>query len=295
MSKKLELNTGQKFNHWTVMQEDIPNKNGRRYLCQCDCGDIHSLNLQALIEGRTKCCKKCNFEDLTGKRFGRLTVIERTDNKQNRITWRCICDCGNEVLVISKSLKNNNTKSCGCLNAELAKIRATKYNNYNLNNEYGIGYDSLNNKFYFDLEDYNKLKKYYWYKANDGYIIAHYNDDTYIKMHNLVISFDSKYEVDHKNGLRYDNRKINLRPATSSQQKFNQKLSKANKSGVKGVYWDNTKQKWCAKLECYHKVVCCKTFEKFNDAVEYRKIAEDKYFKEFKRLEKDLYNGVDSR
>lgn len=55
--------------------------------------------------------------DLTGKRYGRLTVIERgpdADTKRNRIRWKCICDCGNKVMVRPGDLKRGNTKSCGC-------------------------------------------------------------------------------------------------------------------------------------------------------------------------------------
>lgn len=56
-----------------------------------------------------------NFEDLTGKRFGKLTVISRAENIGVKTAWNCVCDCGKSVVVISNSLKTGNTKSCGCL------------------------------------------------------------------------------------------------------------------------------------------------------------------------------------
>ena len=59
------------------------------------------------------------FEDLTGQKFGRLLVVDRAPNKNGRTCWNCICDCGTSVAVISKSLKDGNTKSCGCLHREL--------------------------------------------------------------------------------------------------------------------------------------------------------------------------------
>ena len=58
------------------------------------------------------------FQDLTGMTFGRLTVIERAENKNGHIAWRCKCSCGNECIVFGVNLKNGNTQSCGCLMRE---------------------------------------------------------------------------------------------------------------------------------------------------------------------------------
>lgn len=60
-----------------------------------------------------------NFKDITGEKFGRLTVIKRVENrKQNNgrsvVQWLCRCDCGNEVKVTGDGLKNG-TQSCGCI------------------------------------------------------------------------------------------------------------------------------------------------------------------------------------
>ena len=63
------------------------------------------------------------FIDLTGKKFGRLTVIERAKNKGKSTMWLCKCDCGNETIVNGSSLKKDLTKSCGCLNIELLRKR----------------------------------------------------------------------------------------------------------------------------------------------------------------------------
>lgn len=56
--------------------------------------------------------------DLTNQRFGRLTVIKPAPNKNGRTAWHCKCDCGNNLIVITKSLRDGNTKSCGCLHKE---------------------------------------------------------------------------------------------------------------------------------------------------------------------------------
>lgn len=54
--------------------------------------------------------------DLTGKKFGKLTVICRVENnKHGQPQWKCICDCGNETIVVGQKLRKGITKSCGCL------------------------------------------------------------------------------------------------------------------------------------------------------------------------------------
>ncbi|WP_049041837.1 hypothetical protein [Clostridium sporogenes] len=62
--------------------------------------------------------------DLTGKKFERLTVLERAGiSKNGHITWKCKCDCGNETIVDGSSLRGGNTKSCGCLAIEKSTER----------------------------------------------------------------------------------------------------------------------------------------------------------------------------
>lgn len=62
--------------------------------------------------------------DITGQKFGRLTVVEKVGSKKGEgVLWRCKCDCGGEVEVTGKKLRNGNTKSCGCIAKELLVAR----------------------------------------------------------------------------------------------------------------------------------------------------------------------------
>ncbi len=61
-----------------------------------------------------------NFKDLTGQRFGRLTVIEYSHTHGKRAYWKCRCDCGNYSVAMGKNLLSGKTKSCGCLMRERA-------------------------------------------------------------------------------------------------------------------------------------------------------------------------------
>jgi hypothetical protein len=59
------------------------------------------------------------FIDLTGKRFGKLTVLEYTNERRNgSVMWLCKCDCGNTKLIRQQNLTKGNTVSCGCFRKE---------------------------------------------------------------------------------------------------------------------------------------------------------------------------------
>lgn len=53
--------------------------------------------------------------DLSGQKFGRLTVLKRAENKGKQTAWTCKCDCGNTTVVSACNLKSGHTHSCGCL------------------------------------------------------------------------------------------------------------------------------------------------------------------------------------
>lgn len=69
------------------------------------------------------------FEDLTGRVFDRLTVIERAENKNDRVYWKCKCCCDDKTIcIVSRAeLKRGSTRSCGCLQSELSSIRSTTH------------------------------------------------------------------------------------------------------------------------------------------------------------------------
>lgn len=62
--------------------------------------------------------------DLTGIKFGKLTVISRCENNKSGLAqWECKCECGNSKIVVGKYLKNGDTKSCGCIRVEKLILR----------------------------------------------------------------------------------------------------------------------------------------------------------------------------
>lgn len=96
------------------------------YICRCSCGNIKSILKGNLTSGRQKSCGckikiPSNFEDLTGRTFNKLKVIERDlTKKPGTVYWICQCECKNIVSVQAGKLKSGHTKSCGCWQKEQA-------------------------------------------------------------------------------------------------------------------------------------------------------------------------------
>lgn len=192
--------------------------------------------------------------------------------------WYCDCDCGTKHKIIEgSSLKSNKTKSCGCYNIEKIIERNTKRNHYDLSGEYGIGYDSKGEEFYFDLEDFDLIKDYCWQVDTYGYVVT-----TTVRMHRLIMNVnDLNIDVDHKNHNTKDNRKGNLRLTTKSQNQMNKKKSKNNTSGVTGVSFMKNRNKWISYIQKDNKNHILGYFVNFEEAVNARKDAEEKLFGEY--------------
>lgn len=231
------------------------------------------------------------IKDITGQRFGRLTAIKMVGYKEskygNSAVWLCHCDCGNDVEIVGSQLRCGHTKSCGCIHREVLiknnKERANK-NNYDLSGEYGIGYDHNGNKFYFDLEDYDKIKDYYWLVNKNGYVVTSNNKK---HMHRVIMDIDSEtwrnVQVDHihGDGNRNDNSKDNLRIVTPSQNGMNKKIYYNNTSGYTGVYWIKSRNRWASYITVESNIIYLGSYLNKEDAIQARKQAEEKYFGEY--------------
>lgn len=87
--------------------------------CKCTCGREKSIRIDALVGRKTKSCGMCN-NDLTGQKFGRLTVLYKNGaDKAGHSIWKCRCDCGNEVDILATNLIQQYTQSCGCIHSEV--------------------------------------------------------------------------------------------------------------------------------------------------------------------------------
>lgn len=122
MGKFIDL-TGKKFGKLSVIEFSY--KNDHRvsfWKCKCDCGNEIIVSSNKLRTGHTKSCGCLRHKkqdpllrsNLTGRRFGKLTVLSYAYSKKGTY-WNCKCDCGNEKVVQGTKLLQGITKSCGCL------------------------------------------------------------------------------------------------------------------------------------------------------------------------------------
>lgn len=223
-------------------------------------------------------------QDLTGRTFGRLKVLEQIEdhvkpNGTHEAKWKCECSCAehNIVEVLGSSLKSGATQSCGCLHIEKLK----RYNEYDYSKEYGVGYCSnTGTEFYFDWEDFEKIKNYCWseYVSENGYhSLRTHAPKTHrvIKFCQLIVDYDL---AEHNDRNPLNNRKSNLRPATVQENCRNRTLSIKNNSGFVGVHFEKTRNKWVASITIDYKQIKLGRFVNKEDAIKTRLRAELKYF-----------------
>ena len=241
--------------------------------------------------------RQTNYEDLTGMIFGRWKVPEQgeyiyigTKGAIGR-TWLCECQCEKKTIkqIAEQSLKSGTSKSCGCyLKDKLKEIgkRNRKLNHYDLSREYGVGYTSNTNEpFYFDLEDYDKIKEYTWFKDHSKgkggqYIVSSlWEGRKYLYLHKFVMNTNNK--VDHIDRNKLNCRKSNLRFCTSQENAMNTSLKSTNSSGVSGVSWRKDKEKWRAYITKDGKQISLGHFSTKEEAIKARLKGEVEYFGEF--------------
>lgn len=240
------------------------------------------------------CCPECRKEVPTrkpihvkpGDVYGMLTVLGDGEpyippNGRKRKRVHCICECGNEIDIRPETLtKRNGSKSCGCLQKKAVSELSKEYNTYDLSGEYGIGYTANGNKFYFDLDDYDKIKDYCW--NYDGlYVITHDSKTTTLRMHKLLMMNEIdeiRKNVDHKNGIKYDNRRsVNLRPCTHEENACN--TERPTNTGWQGVIYKDGF--YCTSISKNKNLLESYKFDNLKDAVNKRIELEEKYYGEF--------------
>ncbi len=131
------------------------------------------------------------------------------------------------------------------------------------------------------LDKVELIKNYKWYLNHDGYVIHKISDNKVIWMHRLISGADDRFEVDHKNRSRHDNRNENLRIATRSNNGMNSLEQSNNTSGFRGVVWHRASNKWMARIKLNQEEIYLGTYNNFEDAVKVRLDAEARYFGDF--------------
>lgn len=121
---------GQRFGKLTVVEQAPSNEWGqRRWLCRCECGGTRLATTAYLNSGRATDCGCGKSPDLTGKVFGRLTVLGRSDQRGSRGArttplWECRCTCGEITYKATDTLTNPDISMCSSCAAAFAVTQA---------------------------------------------------------------------------------------------------------------------------------------------------------------------------
>lgn len=289
MGKRIDL-TGQKFGRLTVIGYSHSDHNNKSYwACVCECKNERKVQTSMLRSGRTRSCGclqrekasksiqdliKRDFDNLTGNKYNRLTVIKYIETKHSHRIWECRCDCGKITKVREQNLKRGTSKSCGCYNREQSSLKHKKH-----------GQSFIDGKFTPEYQTWANMRKRclnpnaegYEYYGGRGISVC----ERWSTFENFFADMGKKPSPQHSID-RIDNNKgyypENCEWADKTQQVINRRTPKNNKTGVKGVYWHKTAKKYQARISVDRKTINLGLFSDLEKAKEARLDAEEKYW-----------------
>lgn len=217
-----------------------------------------------------------NYKDISGQKFGKLSVLSKSERPScdSGIFWDCKCDCGNDITVLGSSLRNGNTKSCGCFKSETAKKTHTKHGytkNHNAIPIYDVWYAMKHRCF-------NKNNPEYHRYGGRGIMVC---DEWFDSATFINWAFSNGYErgltLERKdNDGNYEPDNCQWTDRVSQQR--NMGIFSNNSTGYKGVSFHNQTKKYRAYITINYKQIYLGLFDTIEDAIAARRIAEKKYW-----------------
>lgn len=202
-----------------------------------------------------------------------MTVIaEAGRDKHGKVLWSSKCDCGLDSIAIGSHLTSGNTKSCG----------HHYFNSYRMSDDgsYMIGKFQNGTEFVFDAEDHEKIQDHTWYRDSKDYAFTFINGK-HTKLHRFLMNARDDILIDHINLDIKDNRKLNLRFATTEENIWNVAIRKNNRTGAKGVSYDPKSNKYVARIMVSGKRIHLGRFYTLIEASETYDLAANQYFGKF--------------
>lgn len=270
-----------------------------KYKCLCDCGNTFIKSGQLIRQQGENCsCGKCSpqkirkdINNIIGNKYGHYTVLELDSSKRQqyfekqkgyKTYYICQCDCGTIKSVRGEHLINGKTQSCGCSSKRGNNEYRTKDNIIIKKDDKDVYLKASNSEdiFIIDLEDYELIKQYCWLacKDNSGKTrIKSVERKTHINviLPRIIMNCNDKnILIDHIDGDTLNNRKSNLRKVTPSQNHVNSRRS--HNAGIQ--FYKNA---WCVTIGENNNIHYLGRFKTYEEALEVRKQAEEKYFGEY--------------
>jgi hypothetical protein len=97
------------------------------------------------------------FIDITGNKYNRLTVVSRAATQNKRTFWNCMCQCGKPAVVQGFYLKSGKTKSCGCLQREVARATRLKHGRADKTDKAYTRETHVKRKYGMTIDQYNEM------------------------------------------------------------------------------------------------------------------------------------------
>lgn len=208
------------------------------------------------------------FKDLTGQKFGRLTVVSRAENKSGIVYWNCLCECGNLKMIQGCALKSGATVSCGCFQIESRITHGASYIP-----EFSVWVDMLRRCYNAKRKDFSR------YGGRGIKVCEEWAVDFWNFYRDMGERPSPKHSIE-----RLDNdgdyTLSNCIWATATKQARNTRIFKTNKTGVQGVCIRGDNKKFRAYLSVKSKRIWLGTYDSLEDASRARKEGELKYWGE---------------
>lgn len=227
--------------------------------------------------------KMNRFIDETGNKYGMLTVVER-DNRPRKATkskpktyWMCECECGKITSVQAYNLRSGNTKSCGCIKRKSASRINVKHNMSRLDD--GVIRPEFNAWVGMKTRCYNKNRPEYERYGGRGIKVCDRWLNSFENFYNDMGARPSpKHSIDRID-VNGDYEPSNCRWANDTIQSRNQRISKSNTTGFRGVSFSKTENRFLVTISANKQSVYIGKFKDLKSAIKARKEAETKFWK----------------
>lgn len=269
MAGKFEIKENQRIGRWVVLGQYVKTAKGeKKWLCRCECGTERYVLERALKSGGSLSCGCLRKEraaqavahDLTGMRFGDLTVIRKIEKESaNRgIWWNCRCSCGSTCEVLGTLLATGRKTHCGCKTVKTQPISDIA----------GQMFGRLTALYPTDRRTASGSVLWHCRCACGNEVDVSYNELLYTSVKSCGCQ-----KKEHDQALHSF---LNHIDGTSLEMLGSTKLPSNNTTGCRGVYL--IKGKYVAKIVFRKKPYYLGTYAKIEDAIQARKEAEEAIF-----------------